>query len=152
MDRATLDRFLRDRRVGVLAIPLDDKPPLTHPVWYDFDGAVFRIQVEATSAKAKRFRAGPLAVSFTVQSEVPPYRYAVVYGTATLGPSADPALRTRVARRYFGRLAGDQYVQQETKEGRGEAAFRVITITPERVVSHDFGPEAGWFGRAFFRL
>jgi hypothetical protein len=29
---------------------------------------------------------------------------------------------------------------------------RVITIVPERVVSHDFGPEAGAFGRTFFRL
>jgi hypothetical protein len=28
----------------------------------------------------------------------------------------------------------------------------VITIVPDRIVSHDFGPEAGWFGRAFFRV
>ena len=154
MDEATLDRFFRDRRVAVLAIPRDDgRPPLTTPIWYDWDGTVFRIQVEETSAKAKRIvklREAP--VSLTIQSEVPPYRYAVVYGTATLGPSGDPALRVRVARRYFGRYAGDQYVAQETAAGRGEAALRVITVTPGRIVSQDFGPEAGWFGRAFFRV
>jgi nitroimidazol reductase NimA-like FMN-containing flavoprotein (pyridoxamine 5'-phosphate oxidase superfamily) len=152
MDRTVLDRFFRDRRVGVLAIPRDYRPPLTHPVWYDWDGVAFRIQVDATSAKAKQLRAGPRAVSFTIQSEVPPYRYAVVYGTATLSESGDPALRTRVARRYFGRIAGDQYVAQETKDGRGEATLRVITIVPDRIVSHDFAPEAGWFGRVFFRV
>jgi hypothetical protein len=153
MDAATLDRFFRDRRIAVLAIPRDGKPPLTTPIWYDYDGSVFRVQVEATSAKAKRIaKAGTAPVSLTIQSEVPPYRYAVVYGTATLGPSHDPGLRTRVARRYFGRFAGDQYVRQETAEGRGEAALRIITITPERVASHDFRPEAGWFGRLFFAI
>jgi PPOX class probable F420-dependent enzyme len=154
MDQPTLDRFLRDRRVAVLAIPrADGRPPLTTPVWYDWDGAVFRVQVEDGSAKATRIaRLGRAPVSLTIQSEVPPYRYAVVYGTATLGPSTDPGLRTRIARRYFGRYAGDQYVQQETAAGRGEAIVRLITIAPERVVSHDFGPEAGWFGRAFFRV
>lgn len=152
MDRTVLDRFFRARRVGVLAIPRAGKPPLTHPVWYEWDGTVFRIQVDATSAKAKQFRAGPCTVSFTVQSEVPPYRYAVVYGTAALSESRDPALRTRIARRYFGRIAGDQYVADAAKEGGGEASLRVITITPDRIVSHDFGPEAGWFGRAFFRV
>jgi PPOX class probable F420-dependent enzyme len=154
MDSATLDRFFRDRRVAVLAIPRDDgRPPLTTPIWYDWDGTAFRLQVEATSAKAKRIgRLGRAPVSLTIQSEVPPYRYAVVYGTATLGPSEDPALRRRIARHYFGRFAGDQYVAQETAAGRGEGGTRVITIVPERVVSHDFGPEAGAFGRAFFRV
>lgn len=154
MDQATLDRFFRDRRVGVLAIPRDaGRAPLSTPIWYDWDGAAFRIQVEDTSAKAKRIgKLGRAPVSLTIQSEVPPYRYAVVYGTATLGPSTDPGLRTRVARRYFGRIAGDQYVQQETAAGRGEGIIRVITIVPERIVSHDFGPEAGRFGRVFFRV
>lgn len=154
MDQPTLDRFFRDRRVAVLAIPRDGgRAPLTTPVWYDWDGTAFRVQVEHTSAKAKRIGAlGRAPVSLTVQSEVPPYRYAVVYGTATLGPSTDPGLRTRVARRYFGRYAGDQYVAQETAAGRGESVLRTITIAPERIVAHDFGPEAGRFGRAFFRV
>jgi hypothetical protein len=153
MDQPTLDRFLRDRRVAVLSIPRDGKAPLTTPIWYDWDGMVFRLQVDDTSAKAKRIaKLGTASVSLTIQSEVPPYRYAVVYGQATLGPSTDPELRPRVARRYFGRVAGDQYVAQETAAGRGESSLRVITITVERVVSHDFSPEAGWFGRTFFRV
>jgi hypothetical protein len=154
MNAASLDRFFRDRRIAILSIPRDEgRPPLTTPIWYDWDGSAFYLQVEATSAKARRIlKLGRAPVSLAIQSEVPPYRYAVVYGTATLGLSSDPDLRVRVARRYFGRFAGDQYVQQEIAAGRGEAALRVITIVPERVTSHDFAPEAGWFGRTFFRL
>lgn len=154
MDQATLDRFFRDRRVAVLAIPREaGRPPLTTPIWYDWDGDVFRMQVDASSAKAKRIATlGGAPVSLTIQSEVPPYRYAVVYGTATLGPSDDPALRPRIARRYFGRYAGDQYVAQETAAGRDADVQRVITLVPERIASHDFGPEAGAVGRAFFRV
>lgn len=145
-----LDRFFRGRRVAVLAIARGERAPLATPVWYDWDGTRFVVQVEATSAKAKLVRKRvPTPVTLTVQSEVPPYRYAVVYGAATMGPAAT-GLRTRLARRYFGRLAGDMYVAQEERRGVGEPSLQVIAINPERVVSHDFRPEAGAFGRLFF--
>ena len=64
-----LDAFFRTRRVAVLAIPRAGRPPLTTPVWYDFDGARFRVQVEETSAKAKLLsRLGSAPVSLAVQS------------------------------------------------------------------------------------
>jgi len=150
---AKLPRFLKARRVAVLAIPRDGRPPLATPIWYDYDGERFRIQVEVTSAKAKLLgRRETTPVSLVVQSEVPPYRYAIVYVSACLRDGADPELRRRVARRYFGRLAGDQYIAQEDASGRGVAAQRIIEITPERVVTHDFRPEAGWFGRLYFGI
>lgn len=153
MITADLDRFFRARRVAVLAIARGDRAPLATPVWYDWDGTRFAIQVEATSAKAKLVRKRvPAPVTLTIQSEVPPYRYAVVYGTATIGPNVHPGLRTRLARRYFGRTAGDMYVAQEEGRGVDEAALQVIAITPERVVSHDFRPEAGASGRLFFAV
>ncbi len=146
-----LRRFLQARRIGVLAIPRDARPPLATPIWYDYDGERFRIQVEAASAKAKLIGRGDATpVSLVVQSEVPPYRYAIVYGTARLLVGGDARLRRRVARRYFGRLAGDQYLAQEDAAGRGVAAQRIIEITPDRIVTHDFRPEAGWFGRLYF--
>lgn len=151
MDDHTLDRFLRDRRVAVLAVPRGERPPLATPIWYDYDGTRFRIQVEATSAKAKLVGRRPTTpVSLVVQSEVPPYRYAIVYGTARLIETGDPDLRRRVARRYFGRLAGDQYVAQEDATGVSAAGLRIIEITADRIVTHDFRPEAGWFGRLYF--
>ena len=155
MNDSSLDRFLRHRRVAVLAIPRAGRPPLTSPVWYDYDGKAFRVQVDGASAKAKALAAGADAgvpVSLTIQSEVPPYRYAVVYGAAALRPNTEVGLRRRVARRYFGRLAGDMYVAGEEKRGVDDQALRVIEIAPQRFVTHDFRPEAGWFGRFYFAV
>lgn len=151
---AWLGRFFRDRRVAVLAIPRPgERPPLTSPVWYDYDGARFVVQVESGSAKAKAFAGREdLPVSLTVQSEVPPYRYAVVYGRASLGDAPEAGLRRRLARRYFGRLAGDMYVAEEQSRGVGEESLQRIEIVPQRVVAHDFHPQAGRLGRLYFAL
>lgn len=64
-----LEEFLRGRRVAVLAIPRVGRSPLTTPVWYDYDGARFRVQVEKTSAKAKAVRGGERAPRLTHDSE-----------------------------------------------------------------------------------
>lgn len=152
MAERDLDRFLRARRVAVLSMPREGKAPLTTPIWYDWDGSRFRLQVEVTSAKAKLLaRRGPLPASLTIQSEVPPYRYAVAYGTARLRDN-DAGLRDVVSRRYFGSVAGKMYVQQETEAGRTEEQLRVIEIVPDRFVTHDFHAEAGLSGRAWFAL
>jgi hypothetical protein len=149
---ADLDAFLRARRVAVIALPrATGKPPLTTPIWYDWDGTVFRLEVEVTSAKGKLLARGPLPVSLTIQSEVAPYRYAIAYGTATLGP-LEPGLRARLAYRYFGRTAGNLYLQQQDAAGRGDELLCTVRIVPERFATHDFRPEAGVTGRLWFGL
>ena len=80
-----------------------------------------------------------------------PYRYAVVYGTATLGTGGDAALRRRLAHRYLGRVPGDMYVAEEEKRGVRAEALRIIAIVPDRFVAHDFAPDAGLLGRLYFR-
>ena len=148
-----LDRFLRQRRVAVLAIPRPGRSPLATPVWFDWDGARFRVQVERNSAKAKALAGdAPVPVALTVQSEVPPYRYAVVHGRARLRPNDQPGLRRRLARRYFGRRVGDLYVAGEAERGVDDASLQVIEIEPDRTVAHDFRPEAGLVGRLYFAL
>jgi nitroimidazol reductase NimA-like FMN-containing flavoprotein (pyridoxamine 5'-phosphate oxidase superfamily) len=148
-----LDRFFRQRRVAVLAIPRPGRSPLATPVWFDWDGTRFRVQVEANSAKARALAGGlPVPVALTVQSEVPPYRYAVVHGRATLRPNDQPGLRRCLARRYFGRWIGDLYVAGEEQRGVDDAALQVIEIEPVRTVAHDFHPEAGVTGRLYFAV
>ncbi len=153
MNPSWLDPFFRNRRVAVLAIPRGERSPLTSPVWYQYDGKAFYVQVEASSAKAKTIsRSGSIPVSLTIQSEVPPYRYAVVHGRATLRPNDQPGLRRQLARRYFGRIVGDMYVAEEEKKGVAENSLQLIEIVPERTVCHDFGPEAGITGRLYFAI
>src|SRR5260221_13753882 len=119
MNDRDLDAFFRGRRVAVLAIPHDDgRAPLTTPIWYDWDGSVFRLQVDATSAKAKRIaKLGQAQVSLAIQSEVPPYRYAVVYGTATLGAGGGPPPPLPGPRALFGWPGGQPNVPPENTGG-----------------------------------
>ncbi len=145
--------FLRDRRVAVLSLVRGDRLPLTTPVWYDWDERVFRVVVEVTSRKARLLARRPTTdASITVQSEWPPYRYVVMYGVARLTDESPAVLRRALARRYFGRLGGDMYLDEEAKRGATDATMRVVTITPTRVQSHDFHPEAGRLGRAYFGI
>lgn len=83
---------------------------------------------------------------------MPPYRYAVVQGRATLRANDQIGLRRRLARRYFGRLAGDMYMAEEEKRGVDDRALQVIEIVPERTLAHDFRPEADVVGRLYFAL
>ena len=153
MTERWLEGFFRARRVAVLAIPRAERSPLTTPVWYDYDGTRFRVQVEAISAKARSLAASETTpVSLTIQSEVPPYRYAVIHSQARLVANDQPGMQRRLARRYFGRMVGDRYVDEETKRGVDDAALRIIEITPERTLSHDFRPSAGIVGRAYFAI
>jgi PPOX class probable F420-dependent enzyme len=148
-----LDRFLRQRRVAVLAIPRPGRSPLATPVWFDWDGTRLRVQVERGSAKAKALAGdGAVPVALTVQSEVPPYRYAVIHGRARLRANGDAGMRRRLARRYFGRWVGDLYVAGEVQRGVDDAGLQVIEIEPERTVAHDFRPEAGVAGRLYFAV
>ena len=67
-------------------------------------------------------------------------------------PVADPSERRDIdsLRRHFlrwRRIVGDMYVAQEESQGRHAEALRVIEITPERFVTHDFRPDAGLAGR-----
>jgi nitroimidazol reductase NimA-like FMN-containing flavoprotein (pyridoxamine 5'-phosphate oxidase superfamily) len=147
-----VEKFLRDRRVAVLAIPRPNRSPLTTPVWYDYDAKTFVVQVDAKSAKARALAGGEVPVSLTIQSEVPPYRYVVVHGRASLRKNDRPGLRRELARRYFGRVAGDMYVAQEEKKGVREEDLSLVEISADRFLSHDFSPEAGMSGRLFFSL
>jgi hypothetical protein len=44
------------------------------------------------------------------------------------------------------------YVKEEDAAGRDESKLRVIEVVPDRITSHDFGPEAGGFARLYFAL
>lgn len=149
-----VDRFLRQRRVGVLALARIKRTPLTTPVWYEWSGQVLRIVVESDSAKARLVarHAEGVPASVTVQSEWPPYRYVVMHGTARIVDRPPGPLRKHLARRYFGLVGAASYLAQEAQRGATDDTMRVLEIAPQRVDSHDFHPEAGLVGRLYFAV
>ena len=101
MDRVALDRFFRDRRVGVLAIPRDGRAPLTHPVWYEWDGT--RFASRSTPRARRRSSSAPDRGRYRSPSRARCRPTATPSCTARRrsATAAIRRLRTRVARRYF---------------------------------------------------
>jgi Pyridoxamine 5'-phosphate oxidase len=135
MTRSEREAFLAGVHVGVVSIERAGKPPLTVPIWYDFDPAigVWLITSRASEKGQALDKAGRFALC--AQSEAPPlYQYVSVEGPVI---SVRPALREEdlrpMARRYFGRELGDRYAETSANEDS-----LVFTMRPERWRTVDY--------------
>lgn len=129
------EAFLADLHVGVISIEQAGEPPLTVPIWYDYEpGTGVWVITANTSLKAKHLKA---AGRFTLvaQSEEPPaYRYVSVEGPVTETRAADLEGDLRpMARRYFGAEPGDQYA-----DATGVAGQTVFVMQPEKWRTVDY--------------
>jgi PPOX class probable F420-dependent enzyme len=98
------ERFLRGRRVAVLATIGEDGRPVLTPIWYLYEGGKLLMRTGTDSRKASNIRRDP-RVSVCVQDEQPPYASVTIYGTATIdGERA--GLGARMARHYLGAVGG----------------------------------------------
>ncbi len=151
---AEIERFLCARRVAILALARDGRPPLCSPVWYEREPGRFLILVEATSAKARLLeKCESVPTTVTVQSEVPPYRHALILGRARIVPALDTAgLNARLARHYLGRVGGDLYVKEQERRGLTAALMRLVEISDENVVYKNFGADLGMAERLFLAV
>lgn len=144
MTRPQWERFLRDRRVCVLAtLDAEGRPVLT-PVWYLYRDGRLLIRTGADSAKARNVARDP-RVTVCVQDERPPYRSVTIHGAATVEAGED-GLGAQIAKRYLGGVAGAAY-ERTAREAVEQGAEVTVVVTPERVVTQDYGPEIPLSGR-----
>jgi PPOX class probable F420-dependent enzyme len=131
----TRQRFLEDKRVGVLSVAADHgRPPASVPIWYDYtpDGDI-RINTGASSRKARLIEQAGV-VTLVVQREEPPYQYVVVEGTVVDVANPPPLdAREAIAIRYLGEEGGRAFVQ-----GMGAVASVLFTVRPNRWITADY--------------
>jgi nitroimidazol reductase NimA-like FMN-containing flavoprotein (pyridoxamine 5'-phosphate oxidase superfamily) len=135
MTKAEREAYLAALHVGVISIEQAGAPPLSVPIWYDYDPAIgVWILTSKSSAKGRALEA---AGRFTLvaQDEKPPaYRYVSVEGRIVETRPADREKDSRpMARRYFGQELGDQY----TDQGASDESF-VYVMRPERWRTVDY--------------
>jgi nitroimidazol reductase NimA-like FMN-containing flavoprotein (pyridoxamine 5'-phosphate oxidase superfamily) len=135
MTEAEREDFLADLHVGVLSIERRERAPLTVPIWYRYEpGGLLHILIGPDSLKA-RLLAKAGRFSLCVQSEVVPYRYVSVEGNIVETRQVDREADARVmARRYLGKVLGDQYIE----DGDDESMI-CVSMRPERWYSVDYG-------------
>ena len=143
MSRAERDRFFAGRRVAVLVTIAADGRPVPTPIWYLYRDGLFYCRTAADAVKAENIRRDP-RVSLCVQDERPPYRAAMVQGTAELR-DADASLADALPRRYLGFVGAIGYKQAAEEIQQGPEI--TLVVKPERITTIDFTPETPLVGR-----
>lgn len=130
------EKFLSDVHVGVVAVERPNRAPLSVPIWYGYTpGGEVLLWTESDSRK-HRLIADAGRFSITVQDEQPPYRYVTAEGDVTGIAAAEDADVRRIAVRYLGEEAGNQFTDQNLT-----ATSVVIRMQPKRWLSVDYSKE-----------
>jgi nitroimidazol reductase NimA-like FMN-containing flavoprotein (pyridoxamine 5'-phosphate oxidase superfamily) len=140
MTRAEREGFLADLHVGVISIEQTNAPPLTVPIWYDYEPDIgVWVLTGEESVKGRALRAAG-RYTLCAQTEQPPaYQYVSVEGPVTSVRPADREKDSRrMAHRYFGKELGDRYIDAQSEDGS-----LVFTMAPERWRTVDYRKLAG---------
>ncbi|MGE0218689.1 pyridoxamine 5'-phosphate oxidase family protein [Mycolicibacterium sp.] len=129
---AERQEFLAAKRVAVLSVAADGRPPASVPIWYDYAiGGNIRFTTSASSRKAKLIeRAG--AVTLVVQHDEPPYQYVVVEGTVVGSEPSPPEVQDAIAIRYLGPDRGRAFVRD-----LDHPDSTLFTVRPDRWLTAD---------------
>jgi PPOX class probable F420-dependent enzyme len=122
--------FLDQPRVAVLATNRRDGTVLLSPVWHEWRDDGFSVVTSSNDVKAGHLRRDPRA-SIVVYENEPPYRGIEVRATVQLIPQDEPSIARRIATRYLGQEAGEQYA-----EGGGDDLL--IRLQPGELRAWDF--------------
>ena len=137
-NEAERERFLAEKRVGVLSVAAaDGRPPASVPIWYEYtSGGNIRISTGASRRKAKLIE-GAGVVTLVVQREELPYQYVAVEGTVVDITTPTPLeVREAIAIRYLGEDGGREFVR-----GLGTYDSVLFTIRPDRWFTADFSAD-----------
>ena len=135
------EAFMLQPHLGYLGIGRVGKGPLLAPIWYTYEPSVgIRINMGATSAKAKRLRAEGRASMLVVALADRMYSSVLVEGPVDIRPLGDDTESAMLAMssRYMGPAGGKRYTDafmrklstDDFPDGHGDSEV-VVTISPE---------------------
>ncbi|MEE9247472.1 MAG: PPOX class F420-dependent oxidoreductase [Dehalococcoidia bacterium] len=132
----TLEEFLEQPNLGILATLRKDGTPHLTVVWYEYENGEVRISVTDTRMKYKHVLRDPRA-SLAVTTPEQPFKEVVFEGKAHVTKDGGPELIRRLAIRYDGEVEGNKYADYTiNKDNR-----LVLHFKPERIMSWDFATE-----------
>ena len=135
MSQEEREAFLAGVHVGVMSIERADGPPLTVPVWYDYEPGGEVVVIMGEESVKNRLLSMCNRFSLCAQQEDMPYKYVSVEGPVTSSAPADVDAHTKpMAIRYLGEEMGAAYAANSA----GDGSLR-IAMTPERWFTVDYG-------------
>jgi nitroimidazol reductase NimA-like FMN-containing flavoprotein (pyridoxamine 5'-phosphate oxidase superfamily) len=136
------DAFMKEVRLGNIAVSRVGKGPLLAPIWYEYTfGGTVDMCTGSTSIKARRLRAeGRATLSVVDPGSTGQYRYVTVEGPVTIVELGDETREAILAlsSRYLGAKGGQLYTENfmsnlatdDLHSGHGNTEVRV-SIHPE---------------------
>lgn len=132
----TIEAFIAEPRIAVLAYIRADGRPCQAPIWYTYRDGAFHMSTVTASPKHKALQRDP-RVCLTIQDERPPYRAVIMDGVVEMA-AADPANDPTegMAVHYFGRLGAAEYERMTAAE-YAEKGITIITLRPQSLRGFD---------------
>ena len=121
--------------VAVLATYRHDGTVLLSPVWHEWHDNGFNVVTGPRNVKAQHLRRDPRA-GIVVYDDGPPYRGLELRARASLSIPLDRSIVRRIATRYLGPEAGEQYA-----ENAGDNLL--IRLEPGELRAWDFADDFG---------
>ena len=133
MTNQELNKFLSETHVAVISTVDADNRPRSAPIWYEWeDGAAYLFTGRRT-LKWRNIQDNP-NVSLCVDWREPPYRSAIIQGTAEEVEVDMYDLVLSMSVRYYGEEKGRAFAEGYRDNNENVVAFRV---TPENIVSFE---------------
>ena len=133
MTNQELNKFLSETHVAVISTVDADNRPRSAPIWYEWeDGAAYLFTGRRT-LKWRNIQDNP-NVSLCVDWREPPYRSAIIHGTAEEVEVDMYDLVLSMSVRYYGEEKGRAFAEGYRDNNENVVAFRV---TPENIVSFE---------------
>lgn len=133
MTNQELNKFLSETHVAVISTVDADNRPRSAPIWYEWKDRAAYLFTGRRTLKWRNIQDNP-NVSLCVDWREPPYRSAIIQGTAeeVEVDMYDQVLSMSV--RYYGEEKGRAFAEGYRDNNENVVAFRV---TPENIVSFE---------------
>ena len=140
MDEPQIEKFLKIPLNSIVATNRTDGPPQISPTWFLYDEGLLYIGIVAGSAKHHNLKRDP-RIGVCIDGGRGDPRAVMIYGTTVIIENEeDPVWQAKIwplTRRYFD---SDEEAQAYREEIR-DLKLVMLVITPEKIISQNFGQE-----------
>lgn len=131
-DTTRLDALFAEQTMGVLSTHNADGTIHSAPTFFLVDGGAFLMGTQEGAQRLANLRRDPRA-TLLVERRSEPLRYAIVYGTAEVGPG-DPERRIEILKRVYPEEEARAFLDWL----RSEWPLVEVRLRPERMVTVDY--------------
>lgn len=131
MNPGQLRDFLSKPFLMHIATVTPEGYPHVTPVWFEYDGGVFKISTTRERKKTRNLLRSP-KTGFSIAQPNLPYAAVVGYGDATVADDSSGTLLRRLAHKYLPTEKADRYFQELMEAGGSRI---ILTIKPGWMLS-----------------